>query len=111
MAGEFGTTCPTQLTPDALRGFLAGVAAGAGVAPVLNAAPAPGVEVVRRRGADHSYLFVLNHTPAPVTVTGPGHDLVGDRPCGSGLTVPGHGWAVVRLTLREGWSWGTPAEG
>ena len=44
---------------------------------------------MRRRGADGDFVFILNHTDAPVQVAG--EDLLG----GDG-TVPAGGVAVVR---------------
>jgi beta-galactosidase len=52
---------------EALRDLLAGIAAGAGVRPVLDGLPA-GVEAVRRG----DLLFLLNHGREPVTVELPG---------------------------------------
>jgi beta-galactosidase len=75
----------TRLDPAPL---LARVCAEAGVEPVLPGLP-EGVEAVRRRGADGEFVFVVNHTDAPVSV--PGEDLLG----GDG-TVPAGGVAVVR---------------
>ncbi|CAL9427581.1 Beta-galactosidase bgaB [Streptomyces sp. enrichment culture] len=53
--------------PEALRGLLAGIAADAGVRPVLDRVPA-GVEAVRRG----DLLFLLHHGRDPVTVDVPG---------------------------------------
>ncbi|WP_320773212.1 beta-galactosidase [Streptomyces sp. CRN 30] len=53
--------------PEALRGLLAGIAADAGVRPVLDRVP-PAVEAVRRG----DLLFLLNHGRDPVTVEVPG---------------------------------------
>ncbi len=66
----------------------------AGVTP---AAVAPtGVEVVRRRDGDDTFLFVLNHTDETASVVADGTDLVtGDVVTGSVDLVPG-GVAVVR---------------
>jgi beta-galactosidase len=64
------------------------VCAEAGVEPALAGLP-EGVEAVRRRGADGDFVFILNHTDAPVQVAG--EDLLG----GDG-TVPAGGVAVVR---------------
>jgi beta-galactosidase len=75
----------TRLDPAAV---LARACAEAGVEPVLPGLP-EGVEAVRRRGVDGDYVFVLNHTDAPVAVAGA--DLLG----GTG-TVPAGGVAVVR---------------
>jgi beta-galactosidase len=75
----------TRLDPAAM---LSRACAEAGVEPVLPGLP-EGVEAVRRRGADGDYLFVLNHTDAPVDVAGT--DLLG----GTG-PVPAGGVAVIR---------------
>jgi beta-galactosidase len=75
----------TRLDPGPL---LSRVCGEAGVEPVLPGLP-EGVEAVRRRGAGGDFVFVLNHTGAPVRVDGP--DLLG----GDG-TVPPGGVAVVK---------------
>ncbi|MFF3908504.1 beta-galactosidase [Streptomyces sp. NPDC001848] len=79
--------------PDALRELLAGIAAGAGVRPVLDGLPA-GVEAVRRG----ELLFVLNHGREPVTVEVPGThlDLLTDETITGGLTLGRYGAAVLR---------------
>jgi len=60
------------------------------------AAAPPGVEVVRRRTADDTYLFVLNHTHEAASVPADGIDLVtGREVTGSVDLVPG-GVAVVQ---------------
>lgn len=75
--------------------------AEAGVLPVVPAVPA-GVEVVRRRaepaadGTAASYLFVLNHTGAPVTVTASGTELLTGAAVDGEVGVPAHGVAVVQ---------------
>ncbi len=56
----------------------------------------PGVEVVRRRRDDASYLFVINHTDADVQVRATGVDLVADQPCAGTVSVAAGGVAVVR---------------
>ena len=55
-----------------------------------------GVEVVRRRGTDGSWLFLLNHTGAEQRVDVTGHDLVTDRPVGPAVLPRPGGVAVVR---------------
>jgi beta-galactosidase len=75
----------TRIDPAPL---LARVCAQAGVEPVLPGLP-DGVEAVRRRGAGGDFVFVLNHTGAPVAVGGT--DLLG----GDGVVPPG-GVAVMR---------------
>jgi len=59
------------------------------------AAVAPGVEAVRRRRGDRSWLFLANHTEQPQTVRAVGHDLVGDRAVDAVQLEPGD-VAVVR---------------
>ena len=55
----------TELPPAVMTVFLAHALTGANVAPLLATAP-DGVEVVRRRGKDADYFFLLNHTGTPV---------------------------------------------
>lgn len=78
--------------PDALRTLLEGVAAGAGVRPVLEGLPAQ-VEAVRRG----DLLFVLNHGSDPVTVEVPGEyrDLLGERQVTGSLELGRYGVAVL----------------
>jgi beta-galactosidase len=66
----------------------------AGVRPVTDAGS--GVEVVRRHGDTHSWLFVLNHTDRPVEVPATGRELIGDADCSGSVAVPAGGVAVVR---------------
>ncbi len=67
--------CPTTTTLDALLGDLLDAA---GVAPVVAGLPA-GVEAVRRRSADGSWLFLANDTGDAQEVAVAGHDLVAER--------------------------------
>jgi beta-galactosidase len=53
-------------------------------------------EVVRRRGDDRSYLFVINHGTEPIEHPARGEDLVTGRTVDGVLTVQGGGVAVVR---------------
>ncbi|MFE7075969.1 beta-galactosidase [Streptomyces sp. NPDC057620] len=78
--------------PAALRELLEGVAAGAGVRPVLEGLPAQ-VEAVRRG----DLLFVLNHGREPVTVAVPGEyrDLLGERRVTDTLELGRYGAAVL----------------
>jgi beta-galactosidase len=77
----------TRIDPGPL---LARACEEAGVEPVVSGLPA-GVEAVRRRGAGGDYVFVLNHTDAPVPHGLGGTDLLG----GDGI-VPAGSVAVVR---------------
>ncbi|MDZ5447352.1 beta-galactosidase [Micromonospora sp. 4G57] len=59
------------------------------------AAP-PGVEVVRRRDADRSWLFVINHTDADARLAVTGAELLGGGRCDGELVVSAGDVAVVR---------------
>jgi beta-galactosidase len=61
--------------------------------PIIGAA---GIEVVRRRRDDSSYLFVLNHTEREAEVQAVGHELLTDRAVTDTLRVPAGSVAVVR---------------
>ena len=77
-----------------LGGLLDRVLADAGVDPAAQVPP--GVEAVRRRNGDRSWLFLVNHTGDPQDVPASGTDLVsGDRASGTAHLPPG-GVAVVR---------------
>ncbi|MFI5928213.1 beta-galactosidase [Micromonospora sp. NPDC051543] len=66
----------------------------AGVRP---AAQAPsGVEVVRRRDGERTWLFAINHTSSEVRVSATGVDLLTGTRCAGELTVPAGEVAVVR---------------
>ncbi|AEE47427.1 beta-galactosidase [Cellulomonas fimi] len=82
----------TRLDGAALGALTERLLVEAGVSPVLDGVPA-GVEVARRRAADgRSWLFVLNHTEAPVDLP-PGDVLAGRVADGRVL---GGGYAVLR---------------
>ncbi|MFF0228433.1 beta-galactosidase [Streptomyces sp. NPDC004629] len=78
--------------PEALRGLLTRVAAGAGARPVLDGLPAR-VEAVRRG----DLLFLLNHGREPVTVQVPGahRDLLTGETVSGALTLARYGAAVL----------------
>ena len=84
------STLPDDQTLGAL---LEQVADAAGVVPAADVAR--GVEAVRRRSEEGSWLFLANDTAAEQTVTASGHDLVADRPVGPVVLRPG-AVAVVR---------------
>jgi beta-galactosidase len=98
----------TALEPHSLARFVRTVVTEAGAVshPGLGGA---GVEVVRRRSADHDYLFVINHgeTVADYAVTGTeltrGHDIHGT------ISVPAGQVRVVRTTAPPSSS-ATPTE-
>jgi beta-galactosidase len=62
------------------------------------AMPTDGVERVVRRGADHDYEFVINHTDTDrkVMLAAPGYDLLGERSADGTLSVGRRGVAIVR---------------
>lgn len=66
----------------------------AGVRPVLDE-PIPGVEAVRRVGEQASFLFLLNHTDAPVNVAASGRELLTGTDAAGIVVVPAAGVAVV----------------
>jgi beta-galactosidase len=56
-----------------------------------------GVEVTRRHGGDgRSWLFVLNHTDAPVAVAATGTALLGGGTAAGSVTIPAGGVEVIR---------------
>ena len=67
----------TLLDDAALGALLEQVTTAGGVSPVVEV-PA-GVEAVRRRGEDDSWVFLVNDTDAEQRVPVTGHDLVADR--------------------------------
>lgn len=84
----------TRLDEPATDRLVAGLVAEASVRP---AAPAPsGVEVVRRRDGDRSWLFAINHTAAEVRLPVAGVELLTGVRCAGELTLPAGDVAVVR---------------
>jgi beta-galactosidase len=89
----------TALDDSSLERLLARVTTEAGVEPAAEVTPARSpneIDLTRRRGADGSWLFVLNHGHSDVSVSVSGHDLVSDRAVEGVLTVEAGGCAVVR---------------
>ena len=84
----------TALDDTALTALLDQVAIAARVQPPVPAPP--GVEVVRRKGPQGSYLFVLNHSQTVSTILTHGYDLVSQKETTGSLTVEPGGSAVVR---------------
>ncbi|MEU8263783.1 beta-galactosidase [Micromonospora sp. NPDC048999] len=85
----------TRPDDDTYRRLLTDAARLAGVTPVYPDAP-PGVEAVRRRDGDRSWLFLLNHTDRPQRVPAVGIDLFTGEPVDDAVTVPAGGVAVLR---------------
>ena len=90
-AAWYLSTLPDDATLDALLGTLLEAAE---VGPVVEGLPA-GVEAVRRRSADGSWLFLANDTSDPQTVPVVGRDLVAERDIDGVRLEPGD-VAVVR---------------
>jgi beta-galactosidase len=61
--------------------------------------PAADVELVRRRGPDGSWLFILNHSAEKVTVGASGHDLLSGQHLSDPLQLAPGGCAVLRQEL------------
>jgi beta-galactosidase len=64
----------------------------------FDAMSSDGVERVTRRGADHDYEFVINHTDndRKVMLAAPGYDVLGERSADGTLSVGRRGVAIVR---------------
>ncbi|MGB2570115.1 beta-galactosidase [Micromonospora citrea] len=92
-----GTAWYVSTRPDdeTYRRLMVEAARAAGVGPVCPAAP-PGVEAVRRRAGEASWLFLVNHTDRPQRIPADGVDLLTDTPVDGEVVVPAGGAAVVR---------------
>ncbi|MEU4675670.1 beta-galactosidase [Micromonospora sp. NPDC023737] len=84
----------TRLAQPATDRLVARLVAESGVRPAA-AAPA-GVEVVRRRAGEGSWLFVVNHTEDAARIAAAGVDLLTGERCDGELLVPAGEVAVVR---------------
>ncbi|GGV53457.1 beta-galactosidase [Streptomyces griseoflavus] len=84
----------TRPDAEALRTLLARVCREAGVTAAAEV-PA-GVEAVRRRGTDATYLFLINHSPLDVSVPAAGTDLLSGATADGGIVVRGGDVAVIR---------------
>ncbi len=85
----------TRLDGSSRASLLARVCAGAGVVAIGTT---PGVETVRRHGADATYLFLLNHDDHDATVAAAGHDLLTGADHAGAVVVPAGGVVVLRET-------------
>ncbi|WP_281941198.1 beta-galactosidase [Micromonospora sp. AKA38] len=88
----------TRPDDDTYRRLLVEAARLAGVTPTCPAPP--GVEAVRRRDGDQSWLFLLNHTDRPQRVPAAGHELLTGEPVDDHVTVGPGGVAVLREPPR-----------
>ncbi|WP_243077038.1 beta-galactosidase [Microbacterium sp. SS28] len=90
----------THLAPDAYRSLIERLADAADVRPAAPATGADGaLEVVRRRGSDTSYLFVVNHGSAAASVQASGTELITGMPVAGVAQVPGGAVRIVREEL------------
>ncbi len=85
----------TRLDPDRYGDLLTTVAAAAGVAAEHGGCP-PGVEAVRRRDGDRSWLFLLNHSGDGHEVPAAGVDLLTGTTVAGTVRLPPGGAAVIR---------------
>ncbi|ACQ79575.1 Beta-galactosidase [Beutenbergia cavernae DSM 12333] len=98
-AATYVSARPTQESRDA---FLSRLCAEHGVSATVPSAVGTGVEAVRRRGRNGTYLFLLHHGDEAVRVVGPGVDLLTGIPAADGLDLAPGGVAVLR-TAGDDW--------
>ena len=91
------TYVSTRLDPESYGHLLAAVAASAGVGPEVPGVPA-GIEAVRRRAGERSWLFLLNHTGDGHEVPAAGLDLLTGETATGSLHLPAGATAVIRET-------------
>jgi len=84
----------TALDASALRQLVETAAFGAGVE--LPEIVIPGVEVVRRRGADATYTFVINHTDTAIPQPASGAELLTGETVTATIVVPAGAVRVIR---------------
>ena len=84
----------TALDERTLSAVLTEVLGEAGVAS--STTPGNRVEVVRRRGGDRSFVFVINHSDTDAVVAADGYDLVTETTVTGSVRVPAGRCAVVR---------------
>ncbi|MCK2035632.1 beta-galactosidase [Microbacterium sp. SSW1-49] len=82
---------------DAYRDLMARIVADVGLTPPASVIGELGaLELVRRRGADQSYLFIVNHGAAEVTVDATGLDLVTETAVDGHVVVPAGAVRIIR---------------
>jgi beta-galactosidase len=84
----------TLLDDAALGSLLEQVTGAAGVVPTAQVPP--GVEAVRRRSKDGSWLFLVNDSAQEQVIPVTGHDLVADRPFTPETPLAAGAVAVIR---------------
>ncbi|WP_345800528.1 beta-galactosidase [Microbacterium sp. AZCO] len=79
------------------RALIARLADEAGVPPAARVCGATdAVEIVRRRGVDASFLFIVNHGSAPIVVEATGRELVCGTEVSGHVDVPGGAVRIIR---------------
>lgn len=82
---------------DAYRDLMARIVAEVGLTPPASVIGELGaLELVRRRSADRSYLFIVNHGAAEVTVDATGLDLVTETAVDGHVVVPAGAVRIIR---------------
>ncbi|MEA3550028.1 beta-galactosidase [Pseudarthrobacter sp. C1] len=85
----------TVLDPASLRDVVTGAAGEAGI----NVLGSPtGLEVVVRSGADHSYVFLINHSDEDHKYAAHGHELIVGEDVSHAVVVPAGAVRVVRTS-------------
>jgi beta-galactosidase len=87
----------TLLEPADYRDLLGRIAADAGVAPAAVVRGGDGaLEIVRRRRADASYLFVVNHGRSAAVAEASGFELITGMPAAGDVDVPAGAVRIIR---------------
>ncbi|MFJ2551179.1 beta-galactosidase [Microbacterium sp. NPDC087591] len=82
---------------DAYRDLMARIVTEVGLTPPASVIGELGaLELVRRRSADQSYLFIVNHGAAEVTVDATGLDLVTETAMDGHVVVPAGAVRIIR---------------
>ena len=82
---------------DAYRDLMARIVAEVELAPAASVVgDLRTLELVRRRGSAHSYLFIVNHGAAEVTVEATGLDLVTETAVDGHVVVPAGAVRIIR---------------
>ncbi|MDY0892177.1 beta-galactosidase [Frigoribacterium sp. CFBP9030] len=86
----------TVLDAEALGDLVARVVDEAGVPARSEAAGHPGVEIVRRVGEQHEWVFVLNHSDETVAHDFAGYDLVSEQNVAGRIELAAGGSHIIR---------------
>ncbi|MFB8146605.1 beta-galactosidase [Microbacterium sp. NPDC056003] len=87
----------THLDAADCRALFGRIAEKAGVRPAAVVRGGDGaLEIVRRRGADAAYLFVVNHGPTAAVAEASGFELVTESPVTGDMEVPAGAVRIIR---------------